>query len=57
MKILLEDLNTKVDREDIFKQKIGNENLHKITNNNGIRVVNSATSKKCHCQKYHGHTL
>jgi hypothetical protein len=44
-KILLGDFNTKVGREDIFKQIIGNESLHKISNDNGIRVVNFATSK------------
>jgi hypothetical protein len=36
---------TKVGREYIFKPKIGNENLHKISNNNGVIVVNFATSK------------
>jgi hypothetical protein len=30
MKILLGDLNAKVDREDIFKPTIRNENLHEI---------------------------
>jgi hypothetical protein len=46
MKILLGDLNGKVGREDIFKQTIGNESLHKISNDNGVGLVNSATSKK-----------
>jgi hypothetical protein len=32
-------------REDIFKPTIGNENLHEISNDNGPRVVNFATSK------------
>jgi exonuclease III len=45
LKMLLGDLNIKVDREDIFKLTIGNENLHGISNDNGIRVVNFATSK------------
>jgi hydroxypyruvate isomerase len=45
MKILLQNLNAKVGKEDIFKQIIGNESLHKIRNDNGIRVVNFATSK------------
>jgi hypothetical protein len=31
MKILLGDFNAKVDREDIFKPTIGNENLHEIS--------------------------
>jgi hypothetical protein len=45
MKILLGDLNAKVDREDIFKPTIGNERLHEISNDNGVRVVKFATSK------------
>jgi hydroxypyruvate isomerase len=39
MNILLGDLNAKVGREDIFKPTIGNESLHKIINDNGVRVV------------------
>jgi endonuclease/exonuclease/phosphatase family metal-dependent hydrolase len=45
MKILLGDLNAKVGREDIFKPVIGNESLHEASNDNGVRVVNSATLK------------
>jgi hypothetical protein len=45
MKILLGDFNAKVGREDIFKPTIGNESLHKISNDNGVRLVNFATSK------------
>ncbi|PNF27854.1 hypothetical protein B7P43_G09196 [Cryptotermes secundus] len=45
MKILLGDFNAKVGREDIFKPTIGNESLHEISNDNGVRVVNFATSK------------
>jgi hypothetical protein len=45
MKILLGDFNAKVGREDIFKPTIGNESLHEISNDNGVRVVNLATSK------------
>jgi hypothetical protein len=44
MKILL-DFNAKVGKEDIFKPKIGNESLHEITIDNGVRIVNFATSK------------
>jgi hypothetical protein len=43
--ILLGDFNAKVGREDIFKPKIWNENLHEISNDNGVRVLNFATSK------------
>jgi hypothetical protein len=45
MKILLGDFNAKVGREDIFKPTIGNESLHEINNDNGVRLVNFATSK------------
>jgi hypothetical protein len=39
-KILLGDLNAKV-----VKLTIGNESLHEISNDNGVRLVNFATSK------------
>jgi len=45
MKILLGDFNAKVGRENIFKPAIGNESLHQDSNNNGVRIVNFATSK------------
>ncbi|PNF22675.1 hypothetical protein B7P43_G07120 [Cryptotermes secundus] len=45
MKNSLGDFNAKVGREDIFKPTIGNESLHDISNDNGVRVVNFATSK------------
>ena len=32
-------------RENIFKPAIGNESLHKDNNDNGVRIVNFATSK------------
>jgi hypothetical protein len=44
MKILLADFNTKVGRDGIFKLTIGNESLHEISNDNGVRLVNFATS-------------
>jgi hypothetical protein len=39
------DFNAKIGSEDIFKLTIGNEILHKISNNNGVRLVACATSK------------
>jgi hypothetical protein len=42
---LLGDFNAKVGREDIFKPTIGKESSHEISNDNGIGVVNFATSK------------
>jgi hypothetical protein len=43
---MLGDLNAKVGRENIFKPTNGNESLHEINNDNGVRVVNFDTSKK-----------
>jgi hypothetical protein len=45
MKIPLGNLSTKVGREDIFKPTIRNESLHEISNDNGLKLVNFATSK------------
>jgi hypothetical protein len=53
--LLLRDFNATVGREDIFKLTIGNESLHKISNDNGGRLVNFATSK--HLRVYDVPTL
>jgi hypothetical protein len=45
MKILLGDFNAKLGRKDTFKLMIGNESSHEDSNDNGVRVVNFATSK------------
>jgi hypothetical protein len=45
MKILIGDFNAKVGKEDISELTIGNESLLKISTDNGVRVVNFATSK------------
>jgi len=45
MKTLLGDFNAKVGREDIFKPIIGQESLHQDSNDDGVRIVNFATSK------------
>jgi hypothetical protein len=45
MKILLGDFNAKIGKKDIFKSINGNESLHEVSNNNGVRVANLATSK------------
>jgi hypothetical protein len=37
--------NAKLGREDTFKPTIGNDSLHEDSNDNGVRVVNFATSK------------
>jgi hypothetical protein len=45
MKILLGDFNAKVVSKDIFKPTVGNESLYEINNDNGVMLVNYATSK------------
>ena len=45
MKILLGEFNAKVGREDIFKPIIGQESHLLESNDNGVRIVNFATSK------------
>jgi hypothetical protein len=45
MKILLGYFNMKIGRKDIFKPTTRNESLNQIINDNGVRVVNFATSK------------
>jgi hypothetical protein len=45
IKILLGDFNAKVDGENIFTPTIGNESLHEISNDNGVRGVNFAIYK------------
>jgi hypothetical protein len=45
MKIFLGDFNAKVSTEGIFRPTIGKESLHEISNDNGVTVVNLATSK------------
>jgi hypothetical protein len=45
----------KVGREDIFKPRIGNESLHEASTDNGVRIVNSATSKNLSGAQ-HSHT-
>jgi endonuclease/exonuclease/phosphatase family metal-dependent hydrolase len=44
MKILWGDFNAKVGRKDIFKLTIGTESSQEISNDNGVREVNSETS-------------
>jgi hypothetical protein len=45
LKILLGEFNTKVGKENNFKPTIGKESLHQDSNDNGVRIVNFATSK------------
>jgi endonuclease/exonuclease/phosphatase family metal-dependent hydrolase len=43
--ILLGEFSAKVGRKDIFKLTNGNESLHEISNDNGVRLVNFSTSE------------
>jgi hypothetical protein len=52
MKIMLGDFSAKASKEVIFKPTAGNGSLHGISNGNGVRVVNFATSKNL-SQKYY----
>jgi hypothetical protein len=45
MKIFLGSFIAEVGREDRFKEATGNENLHEISNGNGIRAANFASPK------------
>jgi hypothetical protein len=42
---LLGDFNAKVGRENIFNLATGNKSLHQDRNDNGVRIINFATSK------------
>jgi hypothetical protein len=44
-KFLLGVLNAKVGRENVIKPTIGNESLNQDSNDNGVRIMNFATSK------------
>jgi uncharacterized membrane protein YagU involved in acid resistance len=56
MKILLGGFSAKVGREDIFRPTTGNESLHEISNDNGVRVVNFARSKNLHQNTVFSHS-
>ena len=43
--ILLGNFIAKVGRENIFKPKNGNDSQHRDSNDNGVRMVNFATSE------------
>jgi hypothetical protein len=57
MTILLGDFSAKVGRKDIFKPTFGTDTLHKISNDNGVRIGNFTISKKSNCLEYNFPTL
>jgi hypothetical protein len=44
MVFLLRDINAKMDTENISNPMTGNESLEEISNDNGVREANFATS-------------
>jgi hypothetical protein len=46
MKILLGNFNLKLGRENIFKPTVEQKSLHQGSNDNEVRLVKFATSKK-----------
>jgi len=52
VKFPLGEFNAKVGRDNIFKPTTENESLHQDSNDNGVTVVNFATSKKSSCQDH-----
>jgi exonuclease III len=58
MDIILGEFNVKVGKEDIFRPVIGNESLHEVSNDNGVRVVNFVTLKNLIVKStQHSHTV
>jgi hypothetical protein len=45
VKMILEDANAKVHRETVHQPTIGKHNLHEITNENGLRLVDFAAGR------------
>lgn len=45
VKMVVGDFNSKVGRENSFRPTIGPDSLHNISNNNGTRLINFASSK------------
>jgi hypothetical protein len=56
MNSLLGAFNAKIGKEDILKPTIGNESLHKISNDNGVKSNKLCHIQKSHCQKYNAPT-
>ena len=45
IKIVLEDFNAKIGRENVFQPTVGKFSLHDTTSHNSMRLVDFATAK------------
>jgi hypothetical protein len=45
MKIVSANFNAKVECENIFKLTLENKSIHRVSNDNDVKIVNFATSK------------
>lgn len=50
IKILLGDFNAKIGREEQFYRTVGNNSLHRVSNKNGLRVIDFASSRNLVCR-------
>jgi hypothetical protein len=44
-KIIIGDMNAKVGKKQIYRPVIGKHRLHKMSNDNGMRLINFASSR------------
>lgn len=45
VRIIIGDCNAQIDQETVYRSTIGRASLYQISNYNGVRIINFATSK------------